>query len=270
MSQTEENGRLNPRGLSGQGPEWWGAAYHPPHEEANFAFDGFFSVVSAHSLFLRMLPNTADALRTLEHLILLEPDKLRFHAQRLIILCRQGKSDPIFSALVDLFLSLGERGLIFKRYFIQYCATFLSPAQIAFFEQHGAQPLDLESPLLQNLERCLLLPLAQQAWSDMPLVRAHESIKEAPHTPELVSDDEYTSKFLAEIDEMITHGQLDLALDALEDSVLLNPDQDEIVRVLLHLYQVVQASARKEIMAEQLKLNSGRVPKAWDEDEEET
>lgn len=68
---------------------------------------------------------------------------------------------------------------------------------------------------------------------------------------------------LDEAHEMIEYGQLEQALETLENALLDNPDQPEVAGELLDLYTRMGELDRLEAMREQMLINFGRAPEAW-------
>jgi hypothetical protein len=73
------------------------------------------------------------------------PDDLRTHVRRILLLVQRGESDPLGTALADLFIVLGNRGLGLRRTLIDLAARTLTPTWTEFLTQHLARRLLPES-----------------------------------------------------------------------------------------------------------------------------
>ncbi len=224
-------------------------------------FDGFLSIIASRSFFLLNVANPQHVLRILAHLVLLYPNKPRYHAQRLILLCRQAESSAISAALLDLFLGLELDAVPIKRYFLRYCQSNIDGDLHDFLDSNVTTRLNLNEPILKQMPGSLLWRQANQTQNRYALVSRVDAPSSSIRFENQLTDK--TNQLLIEVDELITHGQLDLAMDALEDSLLSDPEQDEVSHLLLKLYALADAQLRQEIMAEQLKINNGSLPKHW-------
>lgn len=224
-------------------------------------FDCYLSIIASRSFFLLNVANPEHVLRILTHLVLLFPSKPRYHAQRLILLCRQAESSAISAALLDLFLGLEPEAVPIKRYFLRYCQSYIDSDLHDFLESNVATTLNLQEPILKQMSASLLWRQADQSQNRNALVSRVEAPSLSTRSDGQLTHE--TNQLLTEVDELITNGQIDLAMDALEDALLSDPEQDEVSHLLLKLYALADAQVRQEIMAEQLKLNNGSLPKHW-------
>ena len=238
------------------------AGISPPEALVTPVFDAFFNVAAARSLFLTQTPNTDATLNTLEHLILQNPKHLRSHAQRLIVLHRQNAPDRYFGALIDLLINLDDTGLPIKNYFLQLADGFIAQDEYTFLQEQKNQKLNRQHALVETAQGCLFLnhpdgtpPLLTRKASPAPApIPFGDAASQAHHKP---------GDAVAEANQLIDDGQLDLALDTLEDAVLSDAHSPEAIKFLLQLYVLTGADIRKEIMEEQLKINFGAIPAEW-------
>jgi hypothetical protein len=188
---------------------------------------------------------------------------LRSHAQRLILLHKNNQPQQFMGALVDLFSTLGTEGLLLKKYFLQLADGFIDPDEYTFLIEQQTQVLDRQHALVKKAQGCLFL--GHTDATRPLLVRAVVGATTQPLHFGAAS----TSANLAPIDAMseanqlIDNGQLDLAMDTLEDAVLADAHSLEAIKFLLQLYVLSGAEIRKEIMEEQLKINFGALPTEW-------
>lgn len=240
------------------------AGAKPPNALQSGAFDAYFSVTAARSLFLPQISDVNAAINALEHLILLNPKRLRCHAQRLFLLHKSNEPQLFTGALFDLFFSLGTEGLSLKKFFLQLADGFIARDEYTFLAAKPTQLLDRQQALVQKARGCLFQghpeptpPLLIRAIGDKNTPLAPLGTTSTPIAPNLMS------AAVTEANQLIDDGQLDLAMDTLEDAVLADPHALEAIQFLLQLYVLSGAEIRKEIMEEQLKINFGALPAEW-------
>lgn len=235
----------------------------PPPAFNSDLFDAFFSVAAARSFFLPQIPNVNAAINTLEHQILLNPKQLRSHAQRLILLHKNNHPQRFTGALIDLYFTLGAEGLPLKKYFLQLADGFIARDDYTFLVAQQTQALNRQHALVKKAEGCLFLghpdttpPLMIRAVAGAITQPASFGAASQPSNPT-------PKNAVAEANQLIDDGQLDLAMDTLEDAVLADPHGLEAIKFLLQLYVLSGAEIRREIMEEQLKINFGALPAEW-------
>ncbi|MGC8698405.1 MAG: hypothetical protein ACP5Q0_07995 [Halothiobacillus sp.] len=246
------------------------AGITPPQAFNSNLFDAYFSITVARSFFLPQLPDPNAAINALEHLILLNPKRLRSHAQRLILLHKNNQPHQYMGALLDLFFSLGTEGLPLKQYFLQLADGFIARDEYTFLHEQQSQVIDRQHALVKKAQGCLFL--GHTDTTRPLLVRASAGVISQPlifgaaSTPANLAPHDV----MTEANQLIDDGQLDLAMDTLEDAVLADAHAIEAIKFLLQLYVLSGAEIRKEIMEEQLKINFGALPAAWVEAQSNT
>jgi hypothetical protein len=238
------------------------AGAKPPQAYNSHSFDAYFSVTAARSFFLPQIPDFNAAINTLEHLILLNPQRMRSHAQRLILLHKNNNPALYFGALIDLFISLGDAGSPIKNYFLQMADGFIARDEYTFLSELQSRAMSRQHEVVKNAQGSLFLnhPI------DAPPLLTRHAIR-AP-TPPIAfgapaAAHHKPGNAIAEANQLIDDGQLDLAIDTLEDAVLADAHSLEAIKFLLQLYVLSGADIRKEIMEEQLKINFGTIPAEW-------
>lgn len=222
-----------------------GEPFDPPAEvllDPHMAIDGHGSLVLSH------VHDIDGALHYLGHRILQHPNELRSHIQRILLLVRRGDGASLYGAMLDLLIVLSEGGHALKRRMLDLAKPLLTRTSHTFLSRHlesGIRPCD---PALARVRSSLL---RVGFCGNDKLVRR-------------VGDERQEKRdVLDEAREMVQFGQLDLALETLENSLLINPDQPEVARELLELYVRMGQDARLEAMREQMLINFGSLPEAW-------
>ncbi len=239
------------------------ASAKPPTALKSRSFDAYFSVTAARSLFLTQMPDFNTTINALEHLILLNPKHLRSHAQRLILLHKNNEPQLFTGAIFDLFFSLGTEGRPLKKYFLQLADGFIARDEHTLLIEKPSQLLDRQHELVQKAQGCLFLGHPEPT---PPLLVRAIGGKNTPLAPFGAASTPIAQKpmsAIAEANQLIDDGQLDLAMDVLEDAVLADPHELEAIKFLLQLYVLSGAEIRREIMEEQLKINFGALPAEW-------
>ena len=187
-------------------------------------------------------------LSCLGHHILGRPTDLRAHVQRIFLLIKTGDGAALYSALLDLMIALGTHGQDLKQRMLVLAKPLLAPATLKFLQQHLDAGFVAADPDLARVKGSLLRATDVQGH---PLVRR------------IHGDAAPVVSVLEQAHSLLEYGQLEQAVDLLEQALLLAPDREEEAALLLEIYSSMQAEARWQGMCEQLQLNFGRIPKAW-------
>lgn len=216
---------------------------------AEFMLDPHMAIHGHTSLVLRHVSDMDGALTYLGHRILQHPNELRSHIQRILLLVRKNDGAALYGAMVDLLIALRGGGPALKQRMLEHARPLLTRTSYTFLARHlesGLLPCD---PVLARVRSSLLR--AGFCGHDR-LVRRLESARETPRD------------VLEEARELIEYGQLDQALETLENSLLIDPGQDAVARELLDLYRRTGEMDRLAAMREQLMINFGAQPAVWD------
>lgn len=218
---------------------------------ADLALDPHMAIHGHNSLLLRHVYDIDSALHYLGHRIVRHPRELRSHVQRIMLLIRQEDGASLYGALVDLLITLGDKGLGLKQRMLNLATPLLNRTSLAFLQRHLETGIRACDPAVARVRSSLLR--AGFCGTDQLVVR-HRTQTDAPErTP------------LDEARELIEYGQLEQALETLENALLINPDQPEVAGELLDLYTRMGELDRLEAMREQMLINFGRAPEAWSE-----
>jgi len=181
----------------------------------------------------------------LAHKITRSQADLQSHTQRIFHFIEIKETKAIYSALVDLFLVLGNRGLSLRKRILINAHTLLTDHEF------------------DSLKKSLSLGL--QSESQIPL--GHQSLLTKGHfQPFIQKIDPKSSTSSNAIDEArsyVEFGQLDHAVATLKDAILANPRQ-----LALHndLLEILHKTADKESFTsfyEQLLSNKITLPPLW-------
>ena len=212
------------------------------------AVDPFLLIQTRTDLQLSRLVDKDEALSCLGHLILGKPDDLRAHVQRILLLIESGGRAALYNALLDLMIALGKNGRPLKQRILNVAQPLLAPATAKYFLEHLDSGVAADDPQVVRAKGALLrLPRVAGA----PLVKRSENATSRP-----VSVMEQANSFLE-------YGQLEQAVELLENTLFQNPDQDSEAELLLGLYRTLREEARWHGMREQLLLSFNRLPAAW-------
>jgi len=210
--------------------------------------DPYMSIHGQGSLLLRQVRDIDSALLYLGHRILQHPHELRSHIQRILLLVRQGDGASLYGALADLLIALQDKGLPLKRRMLQHARPLLPRTSLAFLQQHMESGLMACDPSLARVRSALL---KRGFCGTHELVRRVGASSAEARSP------------LDEARELLGYGQLDQALEVLENTLLIDIDQPEVAAELLDIYGRMGELDRMEAMREQMLINFGRAPDAW-------
>ena len=192
-----------------------------------------------------------DSARLAEHLahaIAATPSDLFRHTQRIFFLYGNYDSEGLYSALLDLFFALGNRGTELRRRLLKGSQDRLMPEHYRVL----AQWLEQRSPCQ---EKDLPLPsqsiLSQGITGVRELVTFFNTEKEQDRDP------------LLEAREHIEYFQIDEAIDLLEGAVLEQPERIALHIELTQLYQATRDPARLRAMREKLSQIMTELPDCW-------
>ncbi|MGK0674722.1 MAG: hypothetical protein ABWU16_08710 [Halothiobacillaceae bacterium] len=216
---------------------------------AEMVLDPHMAIHGHDSLQLWHVCDVDSALHYLGHCIVNHPHDLRSHVRRILLLIRQEDGASLYGALVDLLIALGDKGLALKRRMLDLATPLLNRTSLAFLQRQLEPGVDACNLDIARVRASLL---RAGSCGNHPLVLRHKVQRSAlERTP------------LEEARELIEYGQLEQALETLEDALLRDPDQEEIAAELLELYTRMGALERREAMREQMLINFGRAPAAW-------
>jgi tetratricopeptide (TPR) repeat protein len=217
-------------------------------EMNDISVDPFFLLNRHAGLQVSPWVDKEATLGCLGHRILGQPADLRAHVQRVFLLIKIADSAALYSALLDLMIALGVHGQALKQRMLTLAKPLLASATFGFLQQHLDAGFAPNDPHLTRVRGSLLRVSTEHG---QPLVQRNGS-----HSTPVVS-------VLDQANSLLEYGQLEHAVELLENALLLDPDQEAEARLLLELYRTMKAEARWQGMCEQLQLNFGHIPKAW-------
>lgn len=214
----------------------------------DIAIDPSLFMDARGDLLLSHLVDKEPALGCLGHKILSAPADLRAHVRRILLLSNEGNGAALYSALLDLFIILQSNGRALKRRMIALAQPFLAPATFEFFQRHLEQGVAADDPQVTRVKGSLL---RKSQVLGVPLVTRSND-----HAGRPVG-------VMEQVNALLEYGQLEHAVELLENALLQNPDQEPEAELLLGLYRSLREEARWHGMCEQLQLTFNRLPVAW-------
>lgn len=214
----------------------------------DIAVDPFLLIQNHKALQLSQLVDRDAALSCLGHRILGKPADLRAHVRRILLLAKDGDGAALYSALLDLMISLGANGRALKQQMLRLAEPLLAPATMTFFREHLDHGVTPDDPQVRRARGALLR--VPQVVGQPLVTRVGES------STQLVS-------VMDQANSLLEYGQLEQAVELLENALLQDPDQESEAELLLGLYRLLREEPRWHGMCEQLQINFNRVPAAW-------
>ena len=184
----------------------------------------------------------------LAHAIAASPSDLFRHTQRIFFLYGNHDSEGLYSALLDLFIALGEKGTNLRRRLLKGSQDRLMPEHYRVL----ARWLEQRLPCPEKD-----LPLPSQSILSQGITGVRELVK--IFTPEKGQDRDP----LLEAREHIEYFQIDEAMDLLEAAVLEDPERKALHIELTSLYQAIRNPARLQAMREKLSRIMTELPDCW-------
>lgn len=193
------------------------------HFSTNVFSEPAFLVPSSRKLQLGALAQERTLHSYLAHRITRNPLDLKAHTQRIFLNLEQERRAATYSALLDLFIALGDRAQSLRKHLLQRCKPLLEPEQQKFFQnwlEHPSESIpdhaQSDSSLLYKIEK-----------SSLPLI---EKVKSKP--------DSKAFEPLTEAREYLEYGQFEQAMDVLETATIEGTATDpELLNELLAIYE---------------------------------
>jgi len=184
---------------------------------------------------------------TLAHKITRSPSDLLSHIQRILIFIEHKKNEAAYNSLIDLFLVLGDKGRALRTRMLSSAQFLLSETQLSILNQ--TSPLDsfLQSDLV-DISQSLL---HSGNNSGIPFI-----VKEN-------DSEESSSTIIDEARSYLEYGQLDEAILALKNAVVIYPNKLELQYDLLEIFQKTHDKAGFIDCYEQLIDKGLYLPPSW-------
>lgn len=108
-----------------------------------------------------------DAARFLAVRIARTPQDLRLHLQRIHLFLDSSQPDPLFAALIDLFVALEAKGRELREEMVRMAEPLLDPGQVEYLRTH----------LEKGLDRAMTLPVMAGSVLDRGLMGSFDLVK---------------------------------------------------------------------------------------------
>ena len=187
-----------------------------------------------------------DAWRHFSMQIARDPLDIEAHTRRVLLASRPPLTDRTFGALVDLFLALGDNGRSLRRQLLEQATAWLDPDDAHFLRLHLDTRLSRGAQL--PTQRWSMLDTAVVGSLNMVGLQRREVAKETPFQQAM---------------SLLEYGDLAGARGMLEFALLEEPDNEEVNRELLAIYQHSRDDAGKAEMADKLVARHGALPSGW-------
>lgn len=181
--------------------------------------------------------------------ILRKPSALVVHLQRICFCYQHNLTDNLFGALVDFLIVLDGKGHRLGCRMVKGAKSKLTPQQYAILDNGLKASADEIKWLSGNLYSIFSRGLI----GTNVLVIKEKSSEVQDHDPLDIARD------------FIAYSQLDEAMEALENAVLVDVERQELHDDLLELYKVTQSMDRFIKMYDVLSGQSKTIPAGWSE-----
>lgn len=210
------------------------------------ASDPLFVFVRAGRLDCPSSIEVQDAWRHFSILVARDPLDIEAHTRRVLLASRPPLTDRAFGALVDLFLALGDRGRGLRRQLLEQAMPWLDPDDAHFLRAHLDTPLPRGAQLPS--QRWSVLDTAVLGSLNMVGLQRREVAQETPFQQAM---------------SLLEYGDLAGARGMLEAALLEEPENEEVKRELLAIYQHSRDDTGKAEMADKLVARHGALPSGW-------
>lgn len=207
--------------------------------------DPAFTIPGEQSLRLSV-EDQGEAKRFLSYQLARTPDNLRQHAQRIFLLITNGEREPLFGALVDLFIALGDKGQDLRKRLLDLSKPLLSAENHEFLRRHQKAGLEARHART-DLKGSVL---SAGFCGSMPLV-SHERDQAGFEDP------------LQEALSLLEFGQLNEARQVLEQARLSNPADRRVEEELIGLYRHARDRANYEALTQELRRRGVTPSEGW-------
>ncbi|MBU0500654.1 MAG: hypothetical protein KJ558_01190 [Gammaproteobacteria bacterium] len=207
--------------------------------------DPAFTIPGEKSLRLSV-EDRSEAKRFLSYQLARTPDNLRQHAQRIFLLIANGENEPLFGALVDLFIALGDKGQDLRKRLLDLARPLLSTENHEFLSRHQRAGLEARHARIDLKGSVLSAGFCEST----PLV-SHEPVPSGFEDP------------LQEALSLLEFGQLDEARRVLELACLSNPAPGPVEEELIGLYRHTRDRTRYDELTQALLRDGVTLSEGW-------
>ncbi|MFM8332904.1 MAG: FimV family protein [Candidatus Methylumidiphilus sp.] len=184
----------------------------------------------------------------LAHAVAAHPYNLLRHTQRVFFFYENFDSEGLYSALLDLFIALGDKGPVLRRRLLMGGRDRMLPEQFAALARWLAQGAPAEEKDL---------PFSAQSI----LSRGIVGVRHLVHVVNIDIDPNRDP--LLDAREHIEYFQIEEARDLLEAAIFEQPGREELHIELAHLYLATRDRARFQAMREKLSQIMPTLPDCW-------
>jgi len=210
--------------------------------------DSYFTLIDERNLLANKVPVTGleSALKYLSRAVVQEPKNLRLHTQQIFLLLRQTNKNKavLASAIADLFIVLKENGAVLKARVLEMSQTHLHARDWAYLKSHEQQGLTPDTVTDQGTS-CFYHSLLSHG-----LIGRTDLIKRAESNTEHVTQ-------VFELHEQalmsLEYGQLDVALNLLQQARAEDPNNAEVNQDLLSIYMSLGMDAEHDALSKEIK-----------------
>ncbi len=188
----------------------------------------------------------------LAHIAAREPGNLLNHARRVYLHLALKQPNALYGAMLDLYLTLGEKGGHLRQHLLQKASKLLSPEEHDLFLTHLQQGLQPHQPL----PACQHSVLGIFFSGAKPLVTEQN----AEHHP---ANREIDPLELAK--QELDYGDISVAQQILEEALMKSPDRLGLHYSLLEIYKHTRSLDDLLAMKKRLGDNSAAAQAAWNQ-----
>jgi tetratricopeptide (TPR) repeat protein len=218
-------------------------------EEDASLMEAAFCIQGVANLHLNKLSCGHKAEEYLFHAVSKAPDDLRSHVQRVNLFLDRKDAEGLQGALLDLFIVLGDKGRPLRKRMLTASRMVLSEEQYRIFAQcldSGIRATDMLPPSRESV-------LSKGVTGTNRLVSRIPTGKTAKQDP------------LEEAQDHLEYGQVEEAMEVLENAILKEPSRPELHPELLEIYRAINARDRFLALRKRLGAYSNQLPDAWQE-----
>lgn len=182
------------------------------------------------------------------HSIAREPQDLRNHVRRILLMYEQKRESEVFGALLDLFIALDKKGFDLRKRMLESSTHCIDASQYHFLAKA------LTTGVSKNDAPCALgSMLSHGIEGQIKLVHTVEEKKKAHERRDP----------LTEAREYLEYSQLDEACSVLEQAIIDYPDTHELHEELLGIYRSTRDYHRFITMFEKLNHQGNPLLTEW-------
>ncbi len=222
--------------------------HHTTSVDGGPTAEAVFLVAGNPDLFLTVDVEEQALGSYLDHAITRDPLDLRAHTQRIYLYLADNDREGVYAALLDLFISLGDKGQSLRKHLLRRCKRILDLAQYRLFEAHMVSGLYSITPI----------PYTGRSLLHGGLESALPLISKVMDTPRSEHSDPLTEAL-----EYLEYGQLEQAMHTLEEALIDNPAESSLMQGLLELYSHGELLDRYHTQTKAMQKAGGKLPDSW-------